>query len=59
MKLLVLTHAILFHATLCLFQHVSRQSHHSTTSKGVKYSVTSQTRNLHAKPSEGQPRAAF
>ena len=29
----------LFHATLYLFQHASRQSHHSATSKGIKYSV--------------------
>ena len=46
---------IIYRATLCLFQHTNRQSHHSNHIKVGKISVTPQTRNTHARPSVGQP----
>ena len=39
---------IIYRATLCLFQHTSRQSYHSNHLKVIKIAVTSQTRNPHA-----------
>ena len=46
---------IIHRATLCLFQHTSRQSHHYNQLKLDKIAVTPQTRNPHARPSVGQP----
>ena len=46
---------IIYRATLCLFQHRSRQSYHSNHLKVGKTAVTPQTRSPHARPSVGQP----
>ena len=44
---------ISYRATLCLFQHTSRQ-YHSNLLKVGKIAVTPQTHNPHARPSVGQ-----
>ena len=46
---------IIYRVTLCLFRNTSRQSPHSNHLKVGKVAVTPQTRNLHARPSVGQP----
>ena len=52
---MILTQIIISRATLCLFQHASRQSHHYNHLKMGKIPITLQTRNPHARTSVGQP----
>ena len=46
---------IIYRVTLYVFQHTSRQSHHSKHLKVGKMAFTPQTRNLHARPNVGKP----
>ena len=46
---------IIFCASVRPFHHKSCQYHHSNYLKVIRMSATPQTRNLHARPSVGQP----
>ena len=58
-KLMILSQIIIFRATLCPFQHASRQFHHPYYLKMSKIPVTPQTPNRHACPSVVQPETSI